>query len=207
MIYEIFENFNIENGFNCQGCLLSIIYQIKILALCVFILVFCVRDCSGSKSPLTKLSRLDIQNELKSTQRQLWEQMILPSIMENEDYELPSDQDSIDFVERIKKVLEDSKEMQRNLNSGIRKNMKRFGDEKRFVVNSPVADIVKGYPEIDLKWMFGDKEVVTPRAASNHLFHSWKKWREDVKADLKKDLLEDVEFGKKYVAQRQVCYA
>lgn len=158
---------------------------------------------SGSKSPLTKLSRLDIQSELKSTQRQLWEHMILPSVMENEDYELPSDQDSIDFVERIKKVLEDSKEMQRNLNSGIRKSMKRFGDEKRFVVNSPVADIVKGYPEIDSKWMFGDKEVVTPRAASNHLYHSWKKWREDVKADLKKDLLEDVEFGKKYVAQRQ----
>ncbi|KAL8157828.1 hypothetical protein AgCh_002513 [Apium graveolens] len=158
---------------------------------------------SGSKSPLTKLSRLDIQNELKSTQRQLWEHMILPSVMENEDYELPSDEDSLEFVERIKKVLEDSKEMQRNLNSGIRKNMKRFGDEKRFVVNSPVADIVKGYPEIDSKWMFGDKEVVTPRAASNHLYHSWKKWREDVKADLKKDLLEDVEFGKKYVAQRQ----
>ncbi|XP_063940731.1 probable inactive ATP-dependent zinc metalloprotease FTSHI 5, chloroplastic [Daucus carota subsp. sativus] len=158
---------------------------------------------SVSKSSLTKLSRLDIQNELKSTQRQLWEQMILPSVMENDDNELPFDQDSTDFVERIKKALEDSREMQRNLNSGIRKNMKRFGDEKRFIVNSPVADIVKGYPEIESKWMFGNKEVVSPRAASNHLHHSWKKWREDVKADLKKDLLEDEEFGKKYVAQRQ----
>lgn len=180
---------------------------LKIFTLSGIILAFSVRDCSVSKSSLTKLSRLDIQNELKTTQMQLWEQIILPSVMENEDYELPSDQDSIDFAERIKQVLDDSREMQMNLNSGIRNKMKRFGDEKRFVVNSPVADIVKGYPEIESKWMFGDKEVVSPRAARTHLYHSWKKWREDVKADLKKDLLEDVEFGKKYVAQRQVCYA
>ena len=89
----------------------------------------------------------------------------MPSIMENDDNELPFDQDSTDFVERIKKVLEDSREMQRNLNSGISKNMKRFGDEKRFIVNSPGADIVKVYPKIESKWMFGNKEVVPPRAA------------------------------------------
>ncbi|WOH08707.1 hypothetical protein DCAR_0728154 [Daucus carota subsp. sativus] len=83
--------------------------------------------------------------------------------------------------------------------------MKRFGDEKRFIVNSPGADIVKVYPKIESKWMFGNKEVVPPRAAiaTIYIIYSWKKWREDVKADLKKDLLEDEEFGKKYVAQRQ----
>ena len=37
--------------------------------------------------------------------------MTLPSVMENDDNELPFDQDSTDFVERIKKVLEDSREM------------------------------------------------------------------------------------------------
>lgn len=160
-----------------------------------------------SESSLTKLSRLDIQKELQTAQRQFLEQMILPSIVENEDSGHPFCQDPSDFVQRIKQVLEDSRDMQRNMEFGIRKNMKRFGDEKRFIVNSPVDEIVKGFPEAELKWMFGGKEIVVPRAVSTHLFHGWKKWREEAKADLKKKLLENVELGKKYVAQRQVGFA
>jgi hypothetical protein len=63
---------------------------------------------------------------------------------------------------------------------------------------------VKGYPEVELKWMFGDKEVVVPKAIHLHLYHSWKKWREEAKAELKRKLLEDADFGKEYVAQKQV---
>ena len=82
--------------------------------------------------------------------------------------------------------------------------MKKFGDEKRFVVNTPADEVVKGFPEIELKWMFGDNEVVVPKAISFHLYHGWKKWREEAKTDLKRNLLENVDFGKQYVAQRQV---
>lgn len=156
-----------------------------------------------SESSLTKLSRLDIQKELQTAQRQFLEQMILPSIVENEDIGHSFCQDPLDFVQRIKQVLEDSRDMQRNMESGIRKNMKRFGDEIRFIINSPVDEIVKGFPEAELKWIFGGKEIVVPRAVSTHLFHGWRKWREEAKADLKKNLLENVELGKKYVAQRQ----
>ncbi|KAM7484822.1 hypothetical protein LguiA_000831 [Lonicera macranthoides] len=159
-------------------------------------------DSKPEKS-LTKLSRFDIEKGLQTAQRQLWEQTILPSVLENEDIEHAFQQDGIYFAQRIKQALEDSREMQRNLEADIRKKMKRVGDEKRFVVNSPVDEIVKGFPEVDLKWMFGGKEVVVPKAAGLRLFHGWKKWREEVKADLKRDLLENVELGKKYVAQRQ----
>lgn len=155
------------------------------------------------KSSLTKLSKFDIQKELQTAQRQFWEQAILPSVLENEGIGHPFDKDSIDFAKRIKQALEESREMQKKLEAGIRKNMKRFGDEKRIIVNSPVDEIVKGFPEVELKWMFGDKEVVVPKAVSLHLFHGWKKWREEAKADLKRNLLEDVELGKKYVTQRQ----
>ncbi|KAK3172166.1 hypothetical protein Dsin_033173 [Dipteronia sinensis] len=51
--------------------------------------------------------------------------------------------------------------------------------------------------------MFGDKEVVVPKAIGLHLYHGWKMWREEAKADLKRNLLENVDFGKRYVAQRQ----
>lgn len=159
--------------------------------------------CSAPKRSLTKLSRFDIEKGLQTAQRQLWEQTILPNVLENEDIEHPFQQDGIDFAQRIKQTLEDSREMQRNLEADIRKKMKSVGDEKRFVVNSPVDEIVKGFPEVDVKWMFGGEEVVVPKAAGLRLFHSWKKWREEVKADLKRDLLENVELGKKYVAQRQ----
>jgi phage gp29-like protein len=82
--------------------------------------------------------------------------------------------------------------------------MKRFGDEKHLVVKTSADEIVKGYPEVELKWMFGDKEVVVPKAIHLHLYHSWKKWREEAKAELKRKLLEDADFGKEYVAQKQV---
>ncbi|GMP92514.1 hypothetical protein CsSME_00042709 [Camellia sinensis var. sinensis] len=158
---------------------------------------------SVPKSPLTKLSRSDIQKELQSATRQFWEQMILPSVLEAEDIGYPFDQNSMEFAQRIKQALTYSRELQSNMEAGIRKNMKRSGDEKAFVVNTPVDEVLKGFPEVELKWMFGSKEVVVPKAVSLHLFHGWKKWREESKAELKRNLLENVDFGKKYVAERQ----
>lgn len=134
-------------------------------------------------------------------------QMFLPRVMDNEEPGALLDEDLVEFAVRIKQGLEEAREIQRDAEASIRKNMKKFGDEKRFVVNTPPVEIVKGFPEIELKWMFGDKEVVVPKATNVHLYHGWKKWREEVKADLKKSLLEDVDFGKQYMTQRQVEFA
>ncbi|KAL7001516.1 hypothetical protein U1Q18_002668 [Sarracenia purpurea var. burkii] len=158
---------------------------------------------SVMKKPLTKLSKSDVQKELQSATRQLWQQMILPSVLEAEDIGHSFDQDSIEFAQRIKQALKYSQDLQKNLEVGISKNMKMFGDEKRFVVNTPVDEVVKGFPEVELKWMFGRKEIVVPKAAGLHLLHGWKKWREEAKSELKRNLLENVEFGKKYVAEKQ----
>lgn len=158
---------------------------------------------SASQSSVNKLSRSEIQKELQSAQRQFWEQMILPNVVENEDIGNSHDQDSMDFTQRLKQALEDSREMQKNLEASIRKKLKRLGDEKRVIVNCPMDEIVKGFPEVEVKWMFGGKEVVVPNAVKTHLFHGWRKWREEIKGDLKRNLLENVELGKKYVTERQ----
>ncbi|KAI3698633.1 hypothetical protein L2E82_42328 [Cichorium intybus] len=155
------------------------------------------------KSPNTNLSRHEIKKQLETAQKQFLEQMILPNVVENEDFEYPFHQNSIDFSQRIKQSLAESREMQKNLEARIRKKMKKLGDEKLVILNTPVDEIVKGYPEVEKKWMFGEKEVVVPKAARAHLFHGWKKWRDEAKNDLKTKLLEDVEFGKQYVAQKQ----
>lgn len=131
--------------------------------------------------------------------------MILPSVLLSEDVETLSNQDLTAFAHRIQQVLNDSNEMQKKLEANIRKAMKKHGEERRFVMTTPPDEVAKGYPDIELKWMFGKKEAVIPKAASHHLLHGWKKWREDAKMDLKKSLMEDPELGKKYVAQRQVC--
>lgn len=159
------------------------------------------------KNSLTKLSRSEIKEELQTAQRQLLEQIALPSVLENEENVLLFDQDSMVFAHRIEQTLKNSREMQQSFESRIKKKLKRYGDEKRFVVNTPVDEVVKGFPEIELKWMFGNREVVVPKAVSLHLHHGWKKWREDVKVELKRDLLENVEHGKKYMAEKQVCFA
>lgn len=157
------------------------------------------------KSPSTRLSKHEIQKELETARRKYWEQRILPTILESEDFGPLFDQSSLEVVQRIKQALIDSGEMQRNLEERIRKKMKKFGEEKRSIVNTPADEIVKGFPELELKWMFGDKEVVVPKAVRLHLFHGWKKWREEAKADLKRNLLENVDVGRQYVAQKQEC--
>nr|DAD33160.1 TPA_asm: hypothetical protein HUJ06_012011 [Nelumbo nucifera] len=151
----------------------------------------------------TKLSRSDIQRELETAKREYWEQMILPNVLEVEDSGIFLDQSTKEFVSRIKRAFKESEDLQKNLEFCVRKNMKQFGDENRFIVNTPVDEVVKGFPEIELKWMFGNKEVVVPEAIGLHLYHGWKKWREEAKADLKRNLLENVDLGKRYVTQRQ----
>lgn len=155
------------------------------------------------KSSITKLSRSEILKELQAVQKQFLEQMILPNAVGNEDTEFPFDQNSIEFSRRVKQALVDSREMQKNLEANIRKRMKKLGDEKLVILNSPVDEIVKGFPEVEMKWMFGAKEAVAPKAVRAHLYHGWKKWRDEAKRDLKMKLLEDVELGKKYIAERQ----
>lgn len=158
------------------------------------------------KNPVTKLSRSETKEELQSAHRQLWEQIVLPNVSTNEDLEYEFDAKSLAFAQRIKHALTASREMQRNLENRVRKRMTKVGDEKRFVVSTPVAEVVKGFPEVELKWMFGSNEVVVPKAIGLHLFHGWKKWRVEVKANLKRDLLENVELGKKYVAEKMVRF-
>ncbi|KAL1294317.1 hypothetical protein HN51_055056 [Arachis hypogaea] len=158
---------------------------------------------SSSASPVTSLSKLDIQKDLETAQRKHLEQIILPSILDVEDLGPFFHQDSIDFAQSLKRRLQESRDMQRNLEAQIRKHMKKFGKENRYIVSSPEEDVVKGFPDVQLKWMFGNKEVVVPKAVSLHLYHGWKKWRAEAKADLKRNLMEDAEFGRKYVAERQ----
>ncbi|KAL8520650.1 hypothetical protein ACS0TY_011260 [Phlomoides rotata] len=152
-------------------------------------------------TPVTKLSKGELRKELQDAHRLYLEQIILPSVLVGEESVLS--QESTAFARRIQQVLRDSKELQKNQEANIRKTMKKHGEEKRFVVTTPPDEVVKGYPDIELKWMFGKKEVIIPKAASHHLLHGWKKWREDAKMDLKESLREDSELGKKYVAERQ----
>ncbi|KAJ8620463.1 hypothetical protein MRB53_028992 [Persea americana] len=158
---------------------------------------------SMPKSLSGKLSKSDIQKELEIAQKEYWEQMILPRAVEVEDSEHFMDPTTKEFVVRIKQRFKESRELQMNLESRMRKQMKKYGDEKRFLESTPPDEVVKGFPEVELKWMFGDKEVVVPKAVKVHLLHGWKKWREEAKANLKRELLENVEYGKQYVAQRQ----
>nr|QKY65106.1 AAA-type ATPase family protein [Passiflora pittieri] len=160
---------------------------------------------SNQTSTCTKLSRLEIQKELEAARRKLLEQIVLPNTMEVEDLGYLFDEDLMSFAQNIKQRLKDSRKLQMDIESSIRRKMKRFGDEKRLVVRTPEDEFLKGFPNIELKWMFGVKEVVFPKAIRLHLYHGWKKWREKAKEGIKRNLLEDVELTKQYVAQRQAC--
>lgn len=159
--------------------------------------------CSVPKKSVTKLSKSDIQKDLENTQRRLLEETILPNVVEVD--EVGPLFTSTEFAQNIKLGLEESRKLQREAESQIRKKVKKFGEEKQYLVQTPEEEVVKGFPEVEMKWMFGKKEVVVPKAAGLRLYHGWKKWREEAKADLKRNLIEDVDFGKQYVAKRQVA--
>ncbi|XP_012839642.1 PREDICTED: uncharacterized protein LOC105960020 [Erythranthe guttata] len=162
-----------------------------------------IKTESTPQSPLTKLSKGELQKELQDANRKFQEQVILPRVLVSEDTDSQSVEDSTAFAHRIQQRLRDSRELQKNMEADIRKTMKKYGEERRFVEITPPDEVVKGYPDIELKWMFGKKEVVVPKAVSRNLFSGWKKWREDAKMDFKRSLLEDPDLGKKYVAERQ----
>ncbi|PKA60946.1 ATP-dependent zinc metalloprotease FtsH [Apostasia shenzhenica] len=157
----------------------------------------------GRESLSIALSVKDIKEGLEAAQKEYWEKMLLPEVLQSEDPEIFLDSSTRGFARNIERTLKESAFIQRNLESQIRRNFKRFGDEKVFLANTPEEEILKGFPEVELKWMFGTKEVVVPSAVRVHLFHGWKKWREEAKANLKRQLLENVDQGIKYLAQRQ----
>ncbi|PIA61144.1 hypothetical protein AQUCO_00300576v1 [Aquilegia coerulea] len=154
-------------------------------------------------SSTTMHSKSDIQRELEVAQREYWEKMLLPRVLEVEESGIPLDQNTKNFVVNIKQGFEESRELQRKVEAGIRQKMKRYGNERRFLLKTPEDEVVKGYPEAELKWVFGNKEVAVPKAIRLHLFHGWKKWQEEAKAELKQNLLQNVDQGKQYVAQIQ----
>ncbi|KAL9233411.1 hypothetical protein vseg_008418 [Gypsophila vaccaria] len=161
------------------------------------------RGVSSSKTSTTPISKNDVQKDLEAAQREYVKQTVLPGVVEFDDSVQPLlEGEETEFALRVKQALEESKNLQRDLEARIRRDMKKHGPEKRIVTNTPEGEVIKGYPEVELKWMFGDKEVVVPKAISVHLNHGWKRWREDAKAKLKKSLLENADQGEQYVAER-----
>lgn len=161
--------------------------------------------CSPGETSSVAHSRNDIQKGLEAAQREHLKQMVLPGVVEFDDALGPLfDREQMNFALRVKQTLKESKNLQRELEARIRKDMKKHGEEMRIIQNTPEGEILKGFPEVEWKWLFGNKEVVVPKAVSIHLHHGWKRWREDAKAKLKKSVLDDVDLGKQYVSKIQV---
>lgn len=153
-----------------------------------------------------RLSRNDIRRDLETAQNDYWEQMLLPKVLEDEDPEIYSETDTVGFVSNIRRALRESRQMQENMESQLRRKLKKFGDEKCFLVRTSEDEVLKGFPEVELKWMFGQREFVVPKAISLQLFHGWKKWREQAKENLKKDLLQNIDHGRQYMDKRKVHF-
>lgn len=152
----------------------------------------------------TKESIVDrIEKDLEYAEKKFWEQRFLPRAVDVEESQLPVNEAKRTLVEDIKRDSQKSREMQEKLDNLIRDRFKKVGEEKLLLVKTPEEEVVKGLPPLELKWFFGDTEVHVPEAASFQMAQGWKKWREEAKKNLKKKLLEDVELGKEYVAQRQ----
>eukprot|EP01018_Ginkgo_biloba_P009872 Gb_28496 [translate_table: standard] len=144
-----------------------------------------------------------IEKDLENAGKKAWEQRFLPSAVDMEEPQLPVDEETRKLMESIKIESQMSRQLQEQLDNLVRNRFKEDGEERLLLVKTPEEAVVKGLPPVELKWMFGDKEAHIPGAASLQMAQGWKQWREEAKADLKKSLLENVEKGKQYVAERQ----
>lgn len=75
--------------------------------------------CSVSESSAPDLSRFDIKKDLEAAQKEHIKQLVLPSLLKDEDSSLDSgpvsDGDQVDPTLRIKQALESSKSVQREM--------------------------------------------------------------------------------------------
>ncbi|RYQ91017.1 hypothetical protein Ahy_B09g096901 isoform B [Arachis hypogaea] len=149
---------------------------------------------SSSASPVTSLSKLDIQKDLETAQRKHLEQIILPSILDVEDLGPFFHQDSIDFAQSLKRRLQESRDMQRNLEAQIRKHMKKFGKENRYIVSSPEED----------ERILLDRDRVMSRAWYNEEKNRWEMHPMAVPYAVSRKLIEHArirhDWGAMYVA-------
>ncbi|KAJ1409365.1 P-loop containing nucleoside triphosphate hydrolase [Sesbania bispinosa] len=137
---------------------------------------------------VTRLSKFVIQKDLETVQRKHLEQEILPSILDVEDLGSFFHQDSIDFAQRLKRSLKDSRERQRNLEAKIRKNLKKLGKEKHPIIYSPEEEeriLLDRDRVVSRTWYNEDKNrwemdpVAVPYAVSKRLIeharirHDW----------------------------------
>lgn len=74
-------------------------------------------------------------------QRKHLEQTILPSVVDVDDLGPFFHQDSVEFAQRLKRSLEDSREQQKNLETQIGKNVK-YDKEKRSILYPPEEKVV-----------------------------------------------------------------
>ncbi|KAJ3708584.1 hypothetical protein LUZ61_012289 [Rhynchospora tenuis] len=155
------------------------------------------------KDKYSKLSREDLKKDLEAARSSYMEQTLLPKYFSNVDSNTNFSFDAAtqQLATRIKQTLMESKQMQRNLENQIRKQMRAYGEERQFVVKTSESEVVKGFPEFESIWKFGEKEVVKPNAVQLRLFHGWAKWREEERAKLKREVLENEEFGRDYMAR------
>ncbi|KAL3728219.1 hypothetical protein ACJRO7_032894 [Eucalyptus globulus] len=108
----------------------------------------------------TKPSKSDVEEDPKSAQRKRLQQMILPSLVETEDFGPLFHQDSVGFALLKKQGLRGSRELQSSLEARIRKSMRKFGDEKCYIINTPLDEVVKGFPEVEWKEPFSFSSVI-----------------------------------------------
>lgn len=101
--------------------------------------------CSLHAGSVTRLSKSVIQKDLETVQRKHLEETILPSIL---DAEGPLfHEDSIEFTQRLKTSLNDSRELHRNAEAQKRKNVKSPKEKRRFIY-SPDVEVVKGFTDL-----------------------------------------------------------
>ncbi|KAI5398282.1 probable inactive ATP-dependent zinc metalloprotease FTSHI 5, chloroplastic [Lathyrus oleraceus] len=148
---------------------------------------------SSLASSVNGLSKPVVQKDLETVQRKHLEQTILPSIVDVDDLGPFFHQDSVDFAQRLKRSLEDSKEQQKNLVTQISKNMK-YDKEKRSIV----------YSSEEEEMILLDRDRVISRTWYNEEKNRWEMDPLAVPYAVTKKLIEHVriraDWGTMYIA-------
>ncbi|KAL5068596.1 hypothetical protein RYX36_019483 [Vicia faba] len=139
------------------------------------------------------LSKPVVQEDLETVQRKHLEQTILPNVVDVDDLEPFSHQDSVDFAQRLKRSLEDSREQQKNLVTQKGKNVK-YDKEKRSIVYSPEEE----------ETILLDRDRVVSRTWYNQEKNRWEMDPVAVPYAVTKNLIEHVriraDWGTMYIA-------
>eukprot|EP00249_Psilotum_nudum_P022546 c28558_g1_i2 orf=108-4457(+) len=145
-----------------------------------------------------KSKKGQLTEEIKELFEKIWEQRTLLQAVDVQEAKLPMDKLTKNLIESVSRDDKYSQVLQNMVDKSIEEVLHILKEME--VENAAKKDIVEGFSADQVQHK---SEMDVPKVSILNLSSAWRKWREEKGARLNQFLLNNVEFGHKFLAKKQ----